>query len=78
MNITCCLAYSHVSGLNKTKAAAILKERDRLGGTFICREQLLQVKGLGNKSYEQCAGFIHVKYAITTLRICMKYLPALE
>ncbi|KAF6021113.1 SRBD1 [Bugula neritina] len=52
---------SRVSGLNKTKAKAILSERERVGGQFICREQLLNVKGLGTKSYEQCAGFITVK-----------------
>ena len=31
-------------------------------GPFICREQLLSVKGLGEKSYEQAAGFIRVHY----------------
>ncbi|XP_067943481.1 S1 RNA-binding domain-containing protein 1-like [Watersipora subatra] len=52
---------SHVSGLNKSKAVAILKERERVGGRFVCREQLLNVKGLGAKSYEQCAGFITIR-----------------
>ena len=56
-----CVYCSHVSGLNKSKAKAILKERERVGGRFVCREQLLNIKGLGAKSYEQCAGFITVK-----------------
>ncbi|KAK7104249.1 S1 RNA-binding domain-containing protein 1-like [Littorina saxatilis] len=48
-----------VAGLNATKANKILDWRTK-NGTFTNRSQLLKVKGLGEKSYEQCAGFVRI------------------
>ncbi|XP_046336973.2 S1 RNA-binding domain-containing protein 1-like isoform X2 [Haliotis rufescens] len=48
-----------IAGLNATKAKKILEWREK-NGAFASREQLLGIKGLGQKGYEQCAGFIRV------------------
>ena len=48
-----------IAGLNASKATNIIAWRKK-NGTFINREQLLDVKGIGNKTYEQCAGFIRI------------------
>uniref|UniRef100_T1JNU4 S1 motif domain-containing protein n=1 Tax=Strigamia maritima TaxID=126957 RepID=T1JNU4_STRMM len=48
-----------VAGLNKTTAKNIVEWRS-LNGPFQNREQLKSVKGVGPKSYEQCAGFIRI------------------
>ncbi len=50
---------SHISGLNKAIASEIVKYRDE-NGRFNNRKQLLEVKKLGNKAYEQCAGFLRI------------------
>ncbi|KAM6956837.1 S1 RNA-binding domain-containing protein 1 [Aplochiton taeniatus] len=49
----------HVSGLNAGRAKSIAEWREQ-SGPFTNREQLRLVKGLGPKSYQQCAGFIRV------------------
>ncbi|KAF4522044.1 hypothetical protein B566_EDAN010921 [Ephemera danica] len=51
-----------VAGLSDTRAKNILLWREE-HGAFICRQQLLQVKGLGAKTFEQCAGFVRVMAA---------------
>lgn len=51
---------SYVSGIGATIADNIVKHRDDLGG-FTFRKQLMKVPRLGNKAYEQCAGFLRVK-----------------
>ncbi|KAK3857870.1 hypothetical protein Pcinc_035916 [Petrolisthes cinctipes] len=48
-----------LSGLNKTRAANIVEYR-RTKGPFMNREQLKSVKGIGPKTFEQCAGFIKI------------------
>ncbi|XP_035205322.1 uncharacterized protein LOC118180321 [Stegodyphus dumicola] len=48
-----------ISGLTATRAKQIVEWRTK-NGCFINRQQLLQVKGLGQKSFEQCAGFVKV------------------
>ena len=50
---------THVSGINKTIAENILAYRDETAG-FRSRKELLKVKRLGQKAYEQCAGFLRV------------------
>uniref|UniRef100_A0AAV2JPC3 S1 motif domain-containing protein n=1 Tax=Knipowitschia caucasica TaxID=637954 RepID=A0AAV2JPC3_KNICA len=49
----------HVAGLNAGRARNIAEWREQ-NGPFINREQLKLVKGLGPKSFQQCAGFIRI------------------
>lgn len=51
---------SYVSGIGPSIADNIVKYRDEIGG-FTTRKQLLKVPRLGNKAYEQCAGFLRIK-----------------
>ena len=51
-----------VSGLTPALAKAIVEWRDA-NGKFESREQLKQVKGLGPKAFEQCAGFLRIRGA---------------
>ena len=49
----------HISGLNKGIAAEIINYRNE-NGKFSNRKQLLKVKKLGAKAFEQCAGFLRI------------------
>ena len=49
----------YVSGINTTVAANILKYREE-NGAFTSRSQLKKVPRLGDKAFEQCAGFLRV------------------
>jgi uncharacterized protein len=49
----------HVAGLSKTVAANIVAYRDE-HGSFKKRSDLRKVKGLGDKAYQQAAGFLRV------------------
>jgi uncharacterized protein len=51
---------SHVAGLTPALAKAIVAHRDR-NGAFRSRAELLKVKGLGPKAFEQCAGFLRIR-----------------
>ncbi len=51
---------SHVAGIGMKIAQNIIKFRDEYG-SFTTKSQLLKVKGLGKKAYEQAAGFIRIK-----------------
>jgi len=51
---------SYVSGIGPSIADNIVKYRSETGG-FKSRKQLLEVPRLGNKAFEQCAGFLRVK-----------------
>lgn len=51
-----------VSGLSATLAKAIVEWRDA-NGKFTSREDLKKVKGLGEKAFEQCAGFLRIRGA---------------
>lgn len=51
---------SYVSGIGPSIADNIVKYRSEMGG-FKSRKQLLEVPRLGNKAFEQCAGFLRVK-----------------
>ncbi len=50
---------SFVSGINSTVAKNILTYREE-NGAFQCRKDLLKVPKLGQKAYEQCAGFLRI------------------
>lgn len=49
-----------VAGVGPVTAQAIVAKRSELGG-FRTREQLLAVRGLGPKAFEQCAGFLRIR-----------------
>lgn len=51
---------SYVSGINSTIAKNIVAYRET-NGKFEERKQLLNVSKLGNKAYEQCAGFLRIQ-----------------
>ncbi len=51
---------SYVSGLNGTTAANIVEYRNA-NGPFKSRRELLKVKGLGAKTFEQAAGFLRIR-----------------
>ncbi|QPF74978.1 RNA-binding transcriptional accessory protein [Roseateles sp. DAIF2] len=51
---------SRVSGLSGTVAASIVRWRDA-NGAFRNRQQLLDVTGLGPKTFEQAAGFLRIR-----------------
>jgi protein Tex len=50
---------TYVSGLNSKIAKSIIEYRNE-NGKFVSRKQLMKVKGLGTKAYEQCAGFMRI------------------
>uniref|UniRef100_A0A8C2L5C4 S1 RNA-binding domain-containing protein 1 n=1 Tax=Cyprinus carpio TaxID=7962 RepID=A0A8C2L5C4_CYPCA len=49
----------HIAGLNAGRARSIMEWKEK-NGPFLNREQLKLVKGLGPKSFQQCAGFIRI------------------
>jgi len=51
---------ARVSGLSQTVAASIVRRRDERGA-FRDRQELLQVPGLGPKTFEQAAGFLRIR-----------------
>jgi protein Tex len=51
---------SRVSGLSATVAASIVRWRDA-NGAFRNRQQLLDVTGLGPRTFEQAAGFLRIR-----------------
>ncbi|MFH0895976.1 MAG: Tex family protein [Bacteroidota bacterium] len=53
---------SYVSGLGPVLAQNIISYREK-NGTFISREQLKKVPRLGDKAFEQCAGFLRIRDA---------------
>jgi protein Tex len=57
---------SHVSGLGPQLAENIVAHRTA-NGAFTSREELKKVKRLGDKAFEQCAGFLRIKEAINPL-----------
>jgi len=57
---------SYVSGLNKRLANNIVKYRERIG-KFLSRTQILEVPGVGEKIFEQCAGFLKISDGVNPL-----------
>jgi uncharacterized protein len=51
---------SYVSGIGETIADNIIKHRNEIG-KFTDRKQLLKVPRLGEKAFEQCAGFLRIR-----------------
>ena len=51
---------SYVSGIGPALADKIVTHRNQ-NGAFASRQALLKVKGLGDKAFEQCAGFLRVR-----------------
>jgi protein Tex len=51
---------SRVSGLSASVAQSIVRWRDA-NGAFRNRQQLLEVTGLGSKTFEQAAGFLRIR-----------------
>jgi uncharacterized protein len=50
----------YVSGVGPKLARSIVDQRDK-NGPFQSRKELLKVKGLGPKAFEQCAGFLRIR-----------------
>lgn len=59
LNIATPAILAYISGINYSIAENIVKYRDE-NGKFKNRNELLKVKRLGNKVYEQCAGFLRI------------------
>lgn len=57
---------SYVSGIGPALADKIVAHRNR-NGAFADRQALKQVKGLGDKAFEQCAGFLRVRESTNPL-----------
>ncbi|MDO9208717.1 MAG: Tex family protein [Sulfuricurvum sp.] len=51
---------SYVAGVGSKVAKAIVEYREK-SGSFKSKQELLKVKGLGAKAYEQCAGFFRIR-----------------
>lgn len=51
---------TYVAGIGPKLAEKIVSHRDK-HGRFTNRQSLLDVNGLGNKAFEQCAGFMRVR-----------------
>ena len=54
-----CFVFRRIAGLNERKAKEIIAWRER-NGLFRSREQLKEVRGIGEKTFEQCAGFVRI------------------
>ncbi|PWW94323.1 RNA-binding transcriptional accessory protein Tex [Clostridium perfringens] len=59
LNIATPPLLSYISGINASIAKNIVDYREE-NGKFKSRKELLKVKRLGQKAYEQCAGFLRV------------------
>jgi uncharacterized protein len=59
LNVATPALLSYISGINASIAQNIVNYREELG-KFSTRKELLKVKRLGQKAYEQCAGFLRV------------------
>ena len=51
---------SYIAGISSKTAKAIVEYREE-NGEFKNRKELLKVKGLGPKAYQQCAGFLRIQ-----------------
>lgn len=59
VNIASISLLKYVSGINKSLAQNIYEHRVK-NGPFKNREQLKEVKKMGDKAFEQCAGFLRI------------------
>ncbi|WBW98511.1 Tex family protein [Oceanirhabdus sp. W0125-5] len=60
LNIATPSLLAYISGVNSTIANNIVKYREE-NGKFTSRKELKKVKRLGDKAFEQCAGFLRVR-----------------
>ncbi|MDR1399385.1 MAG: RNA-binding transcriptional accessory protein [Treponema sp.] len=56
----------YVSGINSSLAKKIVKYREGKG-KITSREDLIQIPGMGPKSFEQCAGFLKIPESLESL-----------
>jgi uncharacterized protein len=56
----------HVSGINSLLAKKIVRYREEKG-KITARAELVNVPGMGPKSFEQCAGFLKIPESVETL-----------
>jgi protein Tex len=66
LNTASAALLSYVAGLNNKTAQAIITHRNE-NGPFRSRAALRKVKGLGPKTFEQCAGFLRIPDAADPL-----------
>ncbi|MDD3223979.1 MAG: Tex family protein, partial [Clostridium sp.] len=66
LNIATPSLLSYISGVNSNIAKNIVEYREE-NGKFKSRKELLKVKRLGPKAFEQCAGFLRVMESKETL-----------
>src|SRR5215213_6411120 len=59
LNTASAALLGYIAGLNSKTAKAVVAHRDT-NGPFDSRKQLLKVKGLGPKAFEQAAGFLRL------------------
>ncbi|SHE67018.1 Tex family protein [Clostridium fallax] len=59
LNVATPSLLNYISGINSTIAENIVSYREE-NGKFKSRKELLKVKRLGQKAFEQCAGFLRV------------------
>jgi uncharacterized protein len=59
LNTTSASLLKYVSGINSSLARKIVKYREEKG-RIMSRAELVSVPGMGEKSYEQCAGFLKI------------------
>lgn len=59
LNTASAALLQHVAGLNATLSRRIVAHRDS-SGPFATRQELLEIKGLGPKTFEQAAGFLRI------------------
>jgi uncharacterized protein len=60
VNTASAVLLQHVSGLNLRQAQSVVGYRDT-HGRFTNRHQFMQVSGLGEKTFQQAAGFLRIK-----------------
>ncbi len=56
----------YVSGIGSTTASNIIEHRNQ-NGPFESRKDIKKVKGIGDKAFEQCAGFLRISGATNPL-----------
>jgi uncharacterized protein len=59
LNTASAALLARVSGLGPSLAEAIIAHRDATG-PFTCRKDLMKVSRLGQRTFEQCAGFLRI------------------
>ncbi|MFD1383299.1 Tex family protein [Rhodanobacter aciditrophus] len=60
VNLASVSLLTYVSGLTERLAQNLIEMREQLGG-FTSRAQIKKVKGIGDKAFEQCAGFLRIR-----------------